>query len=111
MRPKLNFSPAQVRAGRALCDLTAAQLADMAGLEAEAVELFESGQGELSPGEHEALCRALYADGAGVVALPAQLAGEGVRFARAFALSPMLLHLASRMAPAGPTRRRGNGDW
>lgn len=104
MRPRLNFSPAQVRAGRALRNLSAGQLAELAGLEPEAVELFESEQGDLSPSEHEALCRALYANGAGVFAVHGDLAGEGVRFVRRGA--PV-----TRPAPALPTRRRGDGDW
>lgn len=111
MRPRLNFSPAQARAGRVLCDLTPGRLAELAGLESEAVELYESGEGELSPEEHEALCEALYADGWGVIAIQPDLAGEGVRFARPLAASPMLDHRASRQAPPVVVRERARGDW
>lgn len=111
MRPRLNFSPAQVRAGRVLCDLTTDRLAEMAGLEAEAVELYETGEGQLSPEEHEALGEALYADGWGVIAIQPDLAGEGVRFARSLASSPMLEHRAARRAAPMMVRERGRGDW
>lgn len=110
MRPRLSFSPAQVRAARGLLDLSASRLAHMAGLETEAVELYEAGQGGLAGDEFAALANALHAKGRGVIAIPAADAGEGVRFARPQHGDPMLPHHmpADRQAMKG---RRGDGDW
>ncbi len=110
MRPRLKFSPAQVRAGRALRGPTAEQLAAVAGLEPEAIELYEHGEGELSPAEHSALGEALYADGEGVIAIPANYGGEGVRLARA---PDPARHAAFVLAEASTSPLRGSrdGDW
>jgi DNA-binding XRE family transcriptional regulator len=75
------FSPAQCRAARALLDWPQEGLAERARLEAEAVALYEAGDGELSLGEAAAIGRAFNA--AGVIPIRANLAGEGVRFNRA----------------------------
>lgn len=110
MRPKLIFSPAQVRAGRALRALTVEQLADLSRLEAEAIELYERGEGDLAPAEHAALGEALYADGAGVIAIPANCAGEGVRFARLPELQGTA-GLGFAGLPPSTLKGRGHGDW
>lgn len=110
MRPRLRFSPAQVRAARALLDLSAERIAELAGLEPEAVELYESGHCDLGASELAALAFALYAGGWGVIAIPAADGGEGVRFARPLSSHPVLV---SRYATAVPSQamRRGDGDW
>ena len=77
LRPRETFSPRQCRAARALLNWPVHMLASSAALEAEAVELFEAGDAELADDEHAAIGRALSA--AGVVAIPAGSAGEGVR--------------------------------
>lgn len=111
MRPRLNFSPRQSRAARALLDMPADRLASIAGLEAEAVELFEAGQGELSAADHEALCEALYGDGWGVIAIRDALAGEGVRFARPVSVGSILSHRLAQEPPRPGQARRSHGDW
>ena len=74
------LSPAQTRAARGLLNWSADRLAAEAGLEHEAVHLFETGVCEL--GEHE-LRRLLAAiRGEDVIPVRASLAGEGVRFRR-----------------------------
>lgn len=110
MRPRLSFSPAQVRAARGLLDLPSSRLADMAGLETEAVELYEAGQGELADDEFAALAQALYAEGWGVIAIPAHDGGEGVRFARPLGGNAMLQHRSTTGVPT-MKRERGDGDW
>jgi hypothetical protein len=72
------FSPAQMRAARALLDWPADRLAAAAGLEPEAVELFEQGEGDLAANELARLAVALHR--AGVIAIPERWAGVGVRF-------------------------------
>ncbi len=78
MKSRQTFSPAQCRAGRGLLDWSAEDLARRAGLESEAVELFERGEGELSDDERLALGRAF--GQADVIAKAEGAAGEGVRF-------------------------------
>lgn len=74
------FSSRQCAAGRALLGLGLSELADLAGLDPEAIELFEAGA-ELSAIELRDIGRAL--NEAGVIAKPATLvAGEGVRVKR-----------------------------
>ncbi len=111
MRRRLNFSPRQSAAGRALLDWDIERLAQLAGLEPEAVELFEAGQGELSASEHEALGVALYADGWGVIAIQECDGGEGVRFARPRALAAMLLERMGLRPTPSVGGARGRGDW
>lgn len=79
----MSFSARQVRAGRALVGWSAADLAARAGLEEEAIELFEGEVADLSENERHAIANALYAGGRGVIALGSDRAGEGVRLARA----------------------------
>lgn len=86
MTSKESFSPAQCRAGRGLLDWSADDLARRAGLECEAVELFERGEGDLSVRDRQAIGRAFGA--AGVIAKAEGSAGEGVRFSRPARLSP-----------------------
>ncbi|MDI6623174.1 MAG: hypothetical protein QME55_00460 [Brevundimonas sp.] len=111
MRPRLNFSPRQSRAARALLDWDAARLAQLAGLEVEAVELFEAGEGDLSAAEHEALCTAIYGDGWGVIAIQECDGGEGVRFAKPRAMAAMLLDRLGLRPSASAVEGRGRGDW
>jgi hypothetical protein len=82
MGRRLIFSPRQALAGRLLLGLPRAALAEAAGLEAEAVTLYETGQGGLADNELTALGLALYAHGHGVIPIPAHAAGEGVRLVR-----------------------------
>lgn len=72
------FSPAQCRAGRGLLGWTPERLAELARLELEAIQLFEAGASELSGGELYRIGRAFNMHG--VIALPGELAGPGVRF-------------------------------
>lgn len=74
------FSPAQTRAARALLDWTQERLAEAAGLELETIGLFERNEGDLSAPEIAQLGRTLNMHG--IIALPPQLAGAGVRFRR-----------------------------
>ncbi len=76
-----SFSPAQCRAARGLLAWSQDDLAVRAGLELEAVELFEGCDAELSFKDLSRLYAAIYA--AGVRPIEADLAGEGVRFRRA----------------------------
>ena len=76
-RPDTVMSVAQVRAARGLLDWSLPRLAAEAGLEAEALELFEAGRAELSEADARVVSSALYV--AGVIPIPADLAGEGVR--------------------------------
>ncbi len=69
------FTGPQCRAARALLDWSQDRLAAAAGLESEAIELFERGEGVLSGREAVQLARAL----ADVVPIEPSLAGEGVR--------------------------------
>jgi hypothetical protein len=111
MRPRLNFSPRQSRAARALLGIGVERLAELAGLEPEAVELFEAGDGELAAREHEALCNAIYGGGWGVIAIQECDGGEGVRFARPRAMATILFDRLSPR-PAVPSREgRARGDW
>jgi len=111
MRPRLNFSPRQSRAARALLDIGVERLAELAGLEPEAVELFEAGDGELSPREHGALGMAIYDDGRGVIALQECDGGEGVRFARPRAMAAVLFDRMGDGPKATAGERRHRGDW
>ena len=77
MSGEYGFSPAQCRAARALLDWSAERLARAAALDREAVELYEASAAELSDRELSAIRTALRR--AGVLAIPARLAGEGVR--------------------------------
>ena len=76
-RPRGTFSPRQSKAARALLGWSPEELARRSHLEAEAVELFEAGEGVLSEADADQLGDALVA--AGVIALQERLAGEGVR--------------------------------
>lgn len=80
LSPRATFSPAQTRAARALLDWAQERLAEAAGLELETVALFEAGEGGLSPKELSHLGSALNMHG--IVAIPPDLAGAGVRFRR-----------------------------
>lgn len=80
MRARETFSPAQCRAARGLLNWTREDLAHYAGIELEAVEIYEAGAADLDRDELVNLGRVF--TGAGVVALPARLAGEGVRLSR-----------------------------
>lgn len=81
MRVRERYSPAQCRAARGLLAWCVDELARAARLEAEAVELYEAGEGELAEDELARIGAAFAV--AGVIAKPADLAGEGVRFATA----------------------------
>lgn len=76
-RPRGTFSPRQSRATRALLGWSPEELARRSRLEAEAVALFEDGEGLLSEADADQLGDALVA--VGVIALQERLAGEGVR--------------------------------
>jgi hypothetical protein len=76
------FTPRQALAGRLLRGVRRDALAEAAGLEAEAVALYETGQGDLADDELRRLSLALYDRGLGVIPIPARAAGEGVRLAR-----------------------------
>ena len=109
---------AQIRAGRALVKWTAAELAERAKLGRITVTRAEQPDGEtpLTQANAEAIRRVL--EEAGVVFIPEDGGGAGVRFRhpapakkpsqrgkRAVAVSPMLallLPLAAGAAPAGP---------
>lgn len=78
MRDRERFSPAQCRAGRGLLGWPPERLAQAAGLEPEAVELYEAAEGALAESELARLGGAFAEHG--VIALPQNLAGEGVRF-------------------------------
>ena len=80
MRDRERFSPAQCRAGRALLDWSQDRLAMRADLELEAIELFEAATAELCEADIHRIGRAFLE--AGVIALPADWAGEGVRLSR-----------------------------
>ena len=80
MRERSVFPPALCRAARGLLGWSADRLALAAGLEAEAVELFEAGEGDLADRDKAAIGEAL--NRAGVIAIRARLAGDGVRFSR-----------------------------
>lgn len=111
MRPRLNFSPRQSRAARGLLGIGAERLAQLAGLEPEAVELFEAGEGELSLPERVALGSALYGGGEGVIAIQECHGGEGVRFARPRAMAAVLLDRMG-LGPTAPAEEgRSRGDW
>jgi hypothetical protein len=74
------FSSRQCAAARALLAMERSELGALAGLDAEAIELFEAGE-ELATAELSRIGRAL--NDAGVIARPATLfAGEGVRVNR-----------------------------
>lgn len=78
MRDRERFSPAQCRGARGLLAWEPEDLAQSACLDIEAVELYEAAEAELSERELEALGGAFAR--AGVIAISAQLGGEGVRF-------------------------------
>ena len=80
MRDRSIFPPALCRAARGLLGWSTDRLALAAGLEAEAVELFEAGEGALADNESAAIGEAL--NRAGVIAIRERLAGGGVRFSR-----------------------------
>ncbi len=77
MKSKL-FSAALSRAARGLLGWTPEQLARAADLEPEAVALFEASRGVLGAAEAHRLAQAF--NRAGVIAIAADYAGEGVRF-------------------------------
>ncbi len=85
-----SINAAQARAARGLLGWTQRRLAAEAGLEPEAVRLFETNIGDLSDQEMQRLGAAI--SRAGVVLIPAASAGEGVRFRQA----------------SGPTTGRGS---
>lgn len=72
------FTPASCRAARGLLAWSAEELARRAGLELEAVELFEAEAGELGLAELARVQAAF--DAVDVIAIPERLAGEGARF-------------------------------
>ena len=72
------FSSAQARAARGLLGWSVERTAAAADLEAEALRLFEEAEGDL--GERELLKLSGALRRAGVLAVPAVRAGEGVRF-------------------------------
>lgn len=79
MNPHERFTPSQARAARGLLNWTPVRLAEVAGVEVEAVELFEDHAAELGGADHARLGHASFR--AGVSAKPSTLhAGEGVRF-------------------------------
>ena len=78
----VTFSAAQTRAARGLLDWSAGRLARAAGLEREAIGLFETGNGDLAHEDARRLGATLYA--AGVLPIAADLGGEGVRLRRPF---------------------------
>lgn len=101
------FSPAQSRAGRGFLGWTIERLAEEAGLEPEAVELYEAGEGDLGDDERRELGAAF--NDAGCIAKGAtQHAGEGVRMT---ILPGELLEIHSSVrrswsrSPRGPRRR------
>lgn len=120
-RDRETFSPAQSRAARGLLGWSAADCIATARLELEALELYEAGEAELGDADLARLGAAYYA--AGVIAVPANFAGEGVRWVRprtpfaGDALSPVQgaplgqdpfdrLPLASRSRAAGQLVRQ-----
>lgn len=80
MRSRETFSPAQCRAARGLLDWSSDELARRAGVEPEAVELYERQEADLGDADRAALGRA-FVD-CGVIAKASGDGGEGVRFAR-----------------------------
>lgn len=80
MSDRTRFSPAQLRAARGLLDWSVDRLAEAADLECEAITLFETAEGELSPRDMGRLGRALNMNG--VIAIAGDRAGPGVRFRR-----------------------------
>ena len=80
LRDAERFSPAQCRAGRALINLSVADLALRSGLEVEAIEIYEAEDAELSLGELSMLGRAF--NKAGVIAKSHSGCGDGVRIVR-----------------------------
>jgi hypothetical protein len=78
MRDRERFSPGQSRGARGLLGWEREDLARLAGLEVEAVELYEAGEGGLAEPELAALGNAFSKTG-GVIAIPAHHGGEGVR--------------------------------
>jgi len=78
------------------------RLAREAGLEIEALQLFEAGDGELAASDVQRLAAALRQ--AGVVLLPAALAGEGVRFR-----SPSVTAIQDHQQPSA--NEDFSGDW
>lgn len=80
MRRRGLFLPAQCRAARGLLAWSRERLAAVSGLELEAIELFEAGDGELSELELVRLGDSF--NTAGVIALAEKLGGLGVRFAQ-----------------------------
>lgn len=122
-RDRETFLPDQSRAARGLLAWSRAEAAQRAGLEVEALELYEAEQGGLAETELERLGRAYYGDGSGVIATRDKIAGRGVRWAKPrtpFAIvgvpvgrggpSPQdpfnLLPLASRSRAAGQLVRQ-----
>jgi hypothetical protein len=79
MREREQFPPALCRAARGLLGWSIDQLAGEAGLEAEALELFEGQDGELAESEMAHIGHAF--NRAGVIVIPERMAGPGVRFA------------------------------
>lgn len=79
---RTRFSPRQTLAARMLLHWPRARLAEACGLEAEAIELYEREEADLAEDEKARIAAALWADGDGVIAIPASWGGEGVRLVR-----------------------------
>lgn len=75
------LSPAQIRAARAMLELSQAQLAEMAGLSKTGLANIESGKADPKASTLIAIQRALEA--AGVQFIPENGGGAGVRLAKA----------------------------
>lgn len=101
MTARSQFSGRQCAAGRALLGLSIDQLAVAAGMEAEAVELFEAGA---DLGDHALLALGEALNAAGVIAKPATIhAGEGVRVSQP---AEFLLNAVRPFRGHRPRRRR-----
>ena len=74
-----SFSPAQCRAARGLLDWTQEHLADVAGVSRSTVRDFEKGRHDLSRASAVQIMAALAQ--AGVILIPADSMGPGVRLA------------------------------
>jgi DNA-binding XRE family transcriptional regulator len=74
-----SFSPEQCRAARGLLDWTQEHLADVAGVSRSTVRDFEKGRHDLSRSSAAQIVVAL--EQAGVVLIPADSMGAGVRLA------------------------------
>jgi hypothetical protein len=81
MRPRERYSPAQCRAARGLLAWPREDLAAQAGLDVDAVELFETEAGDGLAEIELAAIGAAFAR-SGVIATPQKRAGAGVRFAK-----------------------------